>query len=118
MSKKDADLNTLLPGSEGSTARLAVLSTLARWPNGRSVRQLTELTQLPENHISTAVVALSKASRIEAVRRGPEAPWRIPLAIQRHMGRRVGVPPLQDPDTQAPAQDPAQTAPHDSAQPA
>lgn len=114
MSKKDADLNTLLPGSEGSTARLAVLSTLARWPNGRSVRQLAELIDLPENHISQAVMALNKACRIEAVRRGPEAPWRIPLTIQRHMGRKVGDLPVQTdgthPDAQATAQNNAQPA--------
>lgn len=87
MSKKTPDLNTLLPGSEGSTARLAVLMTLSHWPNGRSARQLADMIELPEPHILAAIKALNQAGRIEAMRRGPEAPYRIPLFVQKQMGR-------------------------------
>jgi hypothetical protein len=90
MSDKSTDMATLQPRVCGSAARMAVIETLVTHPQGLTSAELAELTGLDHDDVRAAITGLNADSRIQAVRRGPNPPWRIPLSVQTH-GKRSGM---------------------------
>lgn len=81
MSDQSTTLADLLPRSCGSAARLAVLFALNRNPPGLTREQLVEHTGCSQEDVIAALDGLRHDGRIQATRKGPGAPWRLPYHV-------------------------------------